>query len=81
MCIRYGCGGVPQDYDENDQDIETETYPVDNHPLIDCGADDETERTTLLGQSLLTTARPGKIFLLLLIYVLCLLFKFHLLRP
>lgn len=56
-----------QDYDENDQDMDTEAYPVnviDNHPLIDCGGggggiDEETERSTLLGQSVMAS-RPGK---------------------
>lgn len=54
-----------QDYDDNDPDMDTETYPVngiDHHPLIDCGGggggEEETERTTLLGQSLLPS-RPG----------------------
>lgn len=48
--------------------MDTETYPVnviDNHPLIDCGGggggvDEETERTTLLGQSMISS-RPGKL--------------------
>lgn len=57
---------TPQDYDDNDPDMDTETYPVngiDHHPLIDCaggggGGEEETERTTLLGQSMLAS-RPG----------------------
>lgn len=65
----------PKDYDENDQDVDTETYPV-NHPLIENGGgqvngangggggacDEETERTTLLGQSM-SASRPGKLYL------------------
>lgn len=48
-----------QDYDDNDPDLDTETYPVagiEQHPLIECG--EETERTTLLGQGM-AGARPG----------------------
>lgn len=71
----YMACGV-QDYDENDPDGDTETYPVnviEQHPLIDCGGrgtggaggggggDEETERTTLLGQSMLGASRPGKL--------------------
>lgn len=55
-----------QDYDENDQDVDTETYPVNvidhqHHSLID---GEETERTTLLGQSMLASRPPGKLLLL-----------------
>lgn len=69
------CGGV-KDYDENDQDADTETYPghvIENHPLIDCGgggaADEETERTTLLGQSMLAS-RAGKLNVSLFLFII-----------
>lgn len=67
-----------QDYD--DQDVDTETYPVnviERHPLIECGGggigggvnDEETERTTLLGQSMMGQRQGKCVFLFLWLWI------------
>ena len=75
-----------QDYD--DQDVDTETYPVnviERHPLIECGGggigggvnDEETERTTLLGQSMMGQRQGKCVFLFLCLCVLGIFNCYH----
>lgn len=64
--------------------MDTETYPGGSHVIVDDGPggvagggggggaseEVETERTTLLGQSMLASQRPGKLYIPIL-YSLC----------